>query len=181
MGGKSAPSVDVPDPLEIIREGRTNSVGPFGSSTWNGRTQTTTLSPQMQGAFDQLMQVSQRPMERVELPDYLGDIGAGVASRVGSRYGVGEKPPPSAAPPAPDLPPPAPPPSAPPPESPVFAPPPTDPVGPIPAIPSPPPFSFAPEPGRRDQMDFQRQLRELMNLRNNLPDISGFSPSFQDR
>lgn len=89
-----------PDPEELYRlnnlTNRVNQQTPFGSTGWSedaeGRaTQTTSLSPQMQAALDRAFALSGQPMERAErfdLDPYLSQIGAGIAGRVGDRYGV---------------------------------------------------------------------------------------------
>jgi len=89
-----------PDPEVLFRlnnlTNRVNQSTPFGSTAWSedadGRaTQTTSLSPQMQAAVDRAFALSAMPMERAEgfqIDPYVGQIGAGIAGRVGERYGV---------------------------------------------------------------------------------------------
>lgn len=89
-----------PDPEELFRlnnlTNRVNQQTPFGSTGWSedasGRaTQTTSLSPQMQAAVDRAFALSAQPMERAEgfqIDPFVNQIGAGIAGRVGQRYGV---------------------------------------------------------------------------------------------
>lgn len=96
MGGKSRPRVEVPDPQEIIRAemeaNRFNTSGPFGSTQWQGNTQVTNLSPEMQAGVDRLFDLAGRDAQRIETPDFLNTLAGGMMSRVGEQYGVGGKP-----------------------------------------------------------------------------------------
>lgn len=93
MGGKAkAPKIDVPDPFEIIRAeteaNRFNTQGPFGSTRWNGSTQVTELSPEMQAMKDRVMGLGMQDSERFEMPSFVNDIAGGIMGNVGDRYGV---------------------------------------------------------------------------------------------
>lgn len=95
--GKPKPSkIDTPDPREIMQAeaeyNRVNTAGPFGSVTWDGNTQRTELSPEMDALRQRMMGLAMQDSERVETPDFLRDIAGGIMSNVGQRYGVGSKP-----------------------------------------------------------------------------------------
>ena len=96
MGGKSERRVDVPDPQEIInaemRANRVNTSGPFGSVNWQGNTQVTNLSPEMEALQQRMMGLAMQDSERVEMPSFINDIASGVMGRIGERYGAGDKP-----------------------------------------------------------------------------------------
>lgn len=100
MGSKpKARDIDVPDPLAIIEAeknaNRTDAMTPFGSSRWQGDTQVTEFGPQMQQMSDRMFGLGMQDSQRIEPPEFLGDLGSAIASRVGDRYGGVEKPPPS--------------------------------------------------------------------------------------
>lgn len=104
MGGKAkTPRIDVPDPREIMEaEARYNRVGtrnPFGSVRWEGNTQVTELSPQMQAMTDRMFDLNSRDSQRFELPEFLSTIAGGIMGRVGDRYGVSKPEQPGAMPP----------------------------------------------------------------------------------
>jgi hypothetical protein len=128
MGKPKASSIDVPDPIEIINAqkeaNRTDTITPFGQSVWQGNSQVTSFSPEMQAMADQMMGLASQGQQRVTPPAFLNDIGGAIAGRVGERYGLSgldtSKPQSATQAPQPDQyavpgpPPPAPPPQAPP-------------------------------------------------------------------
>jgi hypothetical protein len=82
--------------MEIIRAqtqaNRFNTSGPFGSTQWQGNTQVTNLSPEMEALQSQMFNLAGQSPQQVETPDFLRDIAGGMMSNVGQRYGVGAKP-----------------------------------------------------------------------------------------
>lgn len=96
MGKPKPKDIDVPDPRDIMRTeaeyNRVNTSGPFGEVSWDGNTQRTELSPQMQQLQDRMFGLAMQDSQQVETPDFLRDIAGGIMSNVGQRYGVGSKP-----------------------------------------------------------------------------------------
>jgi len=92
MGKPKASKIDVPDPLEIIEaEKQANRTGvrtPFGSSRWEGDTQVTEFGPQMQAMQDRMFNLGMQDSQRMDMPDYMGDLGSAIAGRIGERYGL---------------------------------------------------------------------------------------------
>lgn len=96
MGKPKPKSIETPDPREIMAAeaeyNRVNTSGPFGNVTWDGNTQRTELSPEMQALQGRMFDLAMQDSQRVEVPDFLNTIGGGIMSNIGERYGVGSKP-----------------------------------------------------------------------------------------
>lgn len=176
MGGKSAPKVDVPDPLAIIeaekKANRTGLITPFGSSVWQGDNQVTEFSPQMQGLADRMIGLAGESGQRFEVPSFMNDIAGAMMGRVGERYGLDpsratQKPPPSAqmpSMPAPPAPSPAPTPMP-------YQPPPVGPSPNVPNMPEPMPGGPPPGaggPGMGVDPDQNQQIRNLLRAYDNM-------------
>ena len=94
-GKPKARDIHVPDPIAIIQAdkdaNRTDQFTPFGQTVWNGDTQTTGLSPQMQAMSDRMFSLGMQDSQRAPMPDFLKDIAGGVMRNVGERYGVNKQ------------------------------------------------------------------------------------------
>lgn len=97
MGQDAGKPPAAPDPSTILglenQYNRYNTVTPFGGTTWstgaNGHeTQTTSLSPQMQGAMDRAFAAAETPYTKEYIPQGMDQLASGILGRVGSRYGL---------------------------------------------------------------------------------------------
>ena len=91
----SAPTPPTPiDPRLVIDEqarvNRVNKVGPFGSVNYGpDGTQTTSLSPGMQGVVDNQTSLASKPYHMLEKPQGFNDLQDAIMSKVGNHYGGG--------------------------------------------------------------------------------------------
>lgn len=92
MGKPKASSIDVPDPIEIINAqkeaNRTDTITPFGQSVWDGNSQITSFSPEMQDLVGKMLGLAGEGQQRYTPPAFLDSIGGAIAGRVGERYGL---------------------------------------------------------------------------------------------
>lgn len=97
MASSHAPP-PAPDPATIIalenQYNRTNTVNPFGSSTYspgaNGH-ETQTISPnsQTQGAIDRAFAAASTPYTKEYVPQGMDQLTSAILGKVGSHYGIG--------------------------------------------------------------------------------------------
>lgn len=97
MGQSAGKPPAAPDPSTILglqnQYNRYNTQTPFGSTSWamgpNGHeTQTTSLSPQMQGAMDRAFSAAETPYTKEYVPQGMDQLASAMLGRVGSRYGL---------------------------------------------------------------------------------------------
>lgn len=84
--------IDVPDPQDIINaEREANRVGvtnPFGSVRWEGNTQVTEFSPELQGLSERMFRLAGQDAQRAPDLGFLAPLLQGAAGNLGERYGI---------------------------------------------------------------------------------------------